>query len=127
MMHNFSSTKIKDEVNIMKRLVLFVVVAVLLCSCSAINRNNQNIVNLKVSMTQDEVVQIMGTPAVSESYEAVGGERVAILYYRTEKKATTVVSVKDECTPIVFINGKLIGWGDRLLTTNINMLRAKTK
>lgn len=111
----------------MKRLVLFVVVAAFLCSCSAINRNNSNIVNLKVSMTQDEVVTIMGTPTASESYEAVGGERVGILYYRTEEKTTTVISAKDECTPVVFVNGKLIGWGDRLLTTNINMLRAKTK
>lgn len=83
--------------------------------------------NLKQSMTQDEVVKIMGTPTASESYEAVGGERVSILYYRTEEKSTTVMTVKDECTPIVFINGKLTGWGDRLLTSNINMLRAKTK
>lgn len=111
----------------MKRLVLFVAAAVLLCSCSAINRNNENIMNLKVSMTQDEVVRAMGIPAASESYEAVGGERVNILYYRTEEKPTTVTSVKDECTPFVFINGKLTGWGDRLLTANINMLKVKTK
>jgi predicted secreted protein len=111
----------------MKRLVLFVAVVALLCSCSAINRNNRNIVNLKVSMTQDEVVTIMGTPQSSESYEAVGGERIAILYYQTEEKSTTVISAKDECTPLVFVNGKLTGWGDRLITSNINMLRAKTK
>jgi hypothetical protein len=111
----------------MKRLVLFVAVAALLCSCSAIKRNNENIVNLKVSMTQEEVVKVMGTPAVSESYEAVGGERVNILYYRTEDKPVAATTIKDECTPIVFINGKLAGWGERLLASNINTLRIKNK
>jgi hypothetical protein len=111
----------------MKRLALFVVVAVLICSCSAINRNNENIMNLKVSMTQDEVLKTMGTPAASESYEAVGGERVSILYYRTEEKLTAITTVKDECTPIVFINGKLAGWGEKMLASNINLLRVKTK
>lgn len=111
----------------MKRLVLFALVATLLFACSAINRNNGNIMNLRISMTQDEVVKIMGIPTASESYEAVGGERVSILYYRTEDKSTTATTVKDECTPFVFINGKLTGWGDRLLTSNINMLRTKVK
>jgi hypothetical protein len=111
----------------MKRLVLFVVVAALLCSCSAIKRNNENIVKLKVSMTQDEVVKAMGTPAASESYEAVGGERINILYYQTEEKPLTVTSIKDECTPIVFINDKLTGWGEKFILTNINSLKIKTK
>jgi hypothetical protein len=52
---------------------------------------------------------------------------VSILYYRTEDRSTTATTVKDECTPFVFINGKLTGWGDRLLTSNINMLRTKVK
>jgi len=111
----------------MKRLVLFVAAAVLFCSCSAINRNNENLVNLKVSMTQDDVVKIMGTPTASESYEATGGERLSILYYRTEEKQMTLTTVKEECTPVVFINGKLVGWGDRLVASTINTLRVKTK
>jgi hypothetical protein len=89
--------------------------------------NNKNIINLKSGASQEEVVKIMGTPAASESYVAAGGERVSILYYRTEEKKTTVVTAKEECTPIVFINGKLEGWGDRLLVSNINMLKVKTK
>jgi hypothetical protein len=111
----------------MKRLVLCVVVAAFLCSCSAVNKNNENMMSLKLSMTQDEVVKAMGIPAASESYEAVGGERVSILYYRTGEKLTAATSIKDECTPVVFINGKLIGWGDRLLVSNVNMLKVKTK
>jgi len=111
----------------MKRLVLFAALVALLFSCTAINKNNENILNLKISMTQDEVVKILGTPAASESYEAVGGERISILYYRTGEKLTAATSIKDECTPVVFINGRLTGWGDRLLAANINVLRVKTK
>jgi glutaredoxin len=69
----------------------------------------------------------MGTPAASESYEAVGGERVAILYYQTEERNVSVLSVKEECTPVVFVNGKLVGWGDRLTASTINLYKVKSK
>jgi hypothetical protein len=113
----------------MKKVIVFVVMCVLLCSCasSAILKTNANLMKLNTGMSQDEAVTIMGTPTLSERYEAADGNQVSILYYRTERKKTTVLSAKDECTPVVFMNGKLVGWGDRLTAADINLLKVKTK
>ncbi len=112
----------------MRKIAAAVLVLFLFCSCTpAIVKNNANLMKLKVGMAQDEVATIMGVPVLSESYEASGGERVTILYYRTEEKKTTVLSAKDECTPVVFVNGKLAGWGDRLTVSDIHLLKVKSR
>jgi hypothetical protein len=38
-----------------------------------------------------------------------------------------VLSAKEECTPVVFVNGKLTGWGDRLTVSDIHLLKVKSK
>jgi len=113
----------------MKKIIVFVAMCVLLCSCasSAIHKTNANLMRLKTGMSQDEAMTIMGPPTLSERYDAADGNQVSILYYRTERKKTTVLSAKDECTPVVFMNGKLVGWGDRLTAADINLLKVKTK
>ena len=35
-----------------------------------------------------------------------------VLYYRTQKTMGDGITTKDECTPLVFRNGNLVGWGD---------------
>jgi hypothetical protein len=35
-----------------------------------------------------------------------------VLFYRTHRRDGDGVTTKDECTPLVFKNGLLIGWGD---------------
>ncbi len=112
----------------MRKIFVAVLVLFFFCSCtSAIVKNNANLMRLKAGMAQDEVSTIMGVPALSESYEASAGERIAILYYQTEERKTTVLSAKDECTPVVFVNGKLTGWGDRLMASEIHLLKVKAK
>jgi len=112
----------------MKKLFVILISLSLLAACGApIRKNNENLMALTVGMEQSEVVKTMGTPAASESYEAVGGERVSVLYYQTEVRNVTILSVMDECTTKDFINGKLVGWGDRLTTSTINMHKVKTK
>jgi len=110
-----------------KLLAIFICLPLLFACGTSIRKNNENLMGLQVGMVQADVVKIMGTPAASESYEAVGGERVGILYYQTEERNVTVLSAKEECTPLVFINGKLVGWGDRLTASTINMYKVKTK
>jgi hypothetical protein len=113
----------------MKKVIVFIAMCVLFCSCasSAILKTNANLMKLKTGMAQDEAVTIMGAPTLSERYDAADGNQVSILYYRTERKETTVLSAKDECTPVVFTNGKLVGWGDRLTAADINLLKVKAK
>ncbi len=112
----------------MRKALAILVVLLLLAGCGAsIRKNNENLMMLKVGMPQTEAVKIMGPPTLSESYEATGGERVGILYYQTETKNVTVLSVKEECTPVVFIDGKLVGWGDRLTASTINTHKVRAK
>lgn len=111
----------------MKKIILSIAIAMLICSCSSIVKNNENLMTLKTGMTQDEVYELMGVPSLSELYEAADDNIVSILYYRTKEEKTTVLSAKDECTPVVFVNNQLVGWGDRLMASSINQLKVKTK
>ncbi|ABW67857.1 DUF3192 domain-containing protein [Desulfosudis oleivorans] len=112
----------------MKKILILIAIAILLCSCTpALVKTNSNLITLKPGMAQDDVTAVMGVPVLSELYEAADGKMVSILYYRTEEKKTTVLSAKEECTPVVFINGKLVGWGDRLTASGINLLKVKTR
>ncbi|WP_010178580.1 DUF3192 domain-containing protein [Glaciecola sp. HTCC2999] len=38
-----------------------------------------------------------------------------VLYYRTHRQNGDGVTTKDECTPLVFLNNELVGWGDNYL------------
>jgi hypothetical protein len=112
----------------MRKIIVFVAVLVLTCACTpAFVKTSSDLMRLKGGMAQEEVTAIMGVPTLSELYESADGGWISILYYRTEQKQTTLLSAKDECTPVVFVNGKLVGWGERLMASNINLLKVKTK
>jgi hypothetical protein len=40
------------------------------------------------------------------------GDAVQVLYYRTQRVDDDGVTTKDECTPLVFVNNELVGWGE---------------
>ena len=114
----------------MKKMAVLVLVLsiIFLCSCGmAIKKNNENLINLKIGMTTEDVIAQMRVPVASESYESAGGDRITILYYKTEEKETAKMSIKEECTPVVFVDGRLEGWGDRILISEINTLKVKMK
>ncbi len=107
----------------MKKVLASVIIMVFVCSCTpALVKINANLMDLEPGMTKDEVTTIMGVPTLSELYETVDGDLVSILYYRTHKQESTLLSIKDVCTPVVFVDGQLVGWGDRLTTSGLNLL-----
>ena len=75
-------------------------------------RNRKNLMKLELEMTKNKVVQIMGTPTLNEAYKTGDEGELVILFYYTNRKWADGNFTKDECIPIVFKNGKLIGWGD---------------
>ncbi len=68
--------------------------------------NNANLVKLKEGMTKDDVVEIMGDPLENEAYN-----KKDLWFYYTGAKWSDGNRTSDECTPLVFENDKLVGWG----------------
>jgi len=70
-------------------------------------RNKENSRNLRVGMTKEEVLGIMGEPIRDEKFCEPD-----IWYYYIEMVWGDGLVTEDECLPLIFDNGKLIGWGN---------------
>jgi len=84
-------------------------------------RNRDNLMNLELGMTKDQVIQVMGKPDLNEAYQGAKGSSLVILFYYTNRKWADDNVTKDECTPIVLENGKLIGWGDEFYQSKLKV------
>ena len=73
--------------------------------------NRRHISKLETDMTLESISNRMGLADFDESYQRETDD-YRVLYYRTQRLADDGVTTKDECTPLVFRNGRLIGWGD---------------
>ena len=72
-----------------------------------IKRNKENSRKLRVGMTKEEVLAIMGEPINDEKFCEPD-----IWYYYNEMVWGDGLVTEDECLPLIFENGKLIGWGN---------------
>lgn len=76
-------------------------------------KNRDSLTKLSLGMTLDQVQVIMGTSDFSEAFvNQADKEQVKVLFYRTQWAKGDGKTTKDECTPIVFKNSELVGWGD---------------
>ncbi|MDO6565465.1 DUF3192 domain-containing protein [Alteromonas sp. 1_MG-2023] len=73
--------------------------------------NRKHISNLEVGTSYERVLSKMGVADFNELYEKQDGT-YRVLFYRTQKTMADGITTKDECTPIVFKNSDLVGWGD---------------
>jgi hypothetical protein len=119
---------------IMRKAVVFTVLFVLAAGCtSSLDRvraaNRRNLLKLSVGMPKEQALVIMGhesgggrfgEPTVNSPYKSEilpsGDKTFEVLYYYTDVKsviytANPATIADDELTPLVFENGKLIGWG----------------
>jgi hypothetical protein len=55
----------------------------------------------------------MGIADFNEFY-IKGEDTYQVLYYRTQHIDGDGVTTKDECTPLVFKNSALLGWGETI-------------
>lgn len=96
----------------MRRLLIYIAffaVGLALVSCLSPEAilNLENVAKLKEGMTKDEVLSIMGKPLEKEIYN-----KPDVWFYYTESKWSDGNSTSDECTPLVFEGGKLVGIGE---------------
>jgi hypothetical protein len=129
-----SSADISMKGVIMRKAAVVCVVFVLVAGCtSSLDRvrtaNRRNLLKLSVGMTKEQVLATMGhksgggwfgEPKVNSPYKSEilpGKDRTfEVLYYYTDVKSAIYIAnpatvTDDELTPLVFDNGKLIGWG----------------
>ncbi len=99
------------ERNNMKLLTLLsaFVLIVLLGGCGwfEASRNIKHSRELRIGMTKQEVVAVMGEPVQNETYT-----KPDVWYYYTNPNWFDGLATEDECMPLVFKDGKLIGWGN---------------
>ena len=74
-------------------------------------KNRKQIARLETNTDISTIKQRMGIPDFNELHSRDNDE-YQVLYYRTHRRDGDGVTTKDECTPLVFKNGVLIGWGD---------------
>lgn len=98
----------------MKKLVFTFFVAVLFstlggCSLWPYNearRNIENSRNLRIGMTKTEVLDVMGEPEKNQRYNTPDR-----WFYYVKPEWHDFQVTEDECLPLIFENGRLIGWG----------------
>ena len=74
-------------------------------------KNRRKISNLALDMSITNVKDSLGVPDFNELHQK-SDDKIQVLYYRTQRKEGDGITTKDECTPLVFKNGVLVGWGD---------------
>ena len=78
--------------------------------------NRKIISELVIGAERSNVLTRMGTPSFSEAF-VKDDDQFNILFYRTHHTDSDGETTKDETTPLVFENDKLIGWGDDILSS----------
>ncbi len=74
--------------------------------------NRENLLMLELGMTPREVLMVMGDPNLNEAYVLDEDRSLKVFFYYTNRMAADGNETKDEMTPVVFENGRLVGWGE---------------
>ena len=78
-----------------------------------IQQFNQSYINqLALGVDSASVRKSLGAPAFVELFKK-NAEEVEVLFYRTQHEHSDGETSKDECTPLVFKQGTLVGLGDK--------------
>ncbi|MBV1908230.1 MAG: DUF3192 domain-containing protein [Kangiellaceae bacterium] len=78
-------------------------------------RDNLSTINqLEINDSRSSVVEQLGAPDFSEAFER-NGDSYRVLFYRTQHRHSDGETTKDETTPLVFRDNKLVGWGNDAL------------
>lgn len=73
--------------------------------------NRKTIASLAPGMSMQEVTARLGGPDFSELYKQ-DQQDIQVFFYRTHRHHGDGTTSKDECTPLVFKQAQLVGWGE---------------
>lgn len=90
---------------------------------SKILRNNNNLMAMKIGMTEEQALQHMGQPERSEGYKCGSA-----WLYRTAMTSGIYGIADSDFTPVVFDeNGKLVGWGRNFFAEYVKRYEIRVK
>ena len=82
-----------------------------------VEADNRDIIStLSLGSDVEQIREILGSPQYSESFDGKDGQYL-VLRYRTQHRHSDGETSLDETTPLVFRDGRLIGWGETALST----------
>jgi hypothetical protein len=70
-----------------------------------------NKLSIDNDVQKNYIIDSLGSPDITEAKQ-VEGSTLQVMFYRTNHKKSDGITTKDECTPLLFKNGRLIAWGD---------------
>lgn len=73
--------------------------------------NSKQIGRLDLGIAKGDVITLLGSPDISEAKATHDGQELLVLFYRTHHVKSDGITTRDECTPLLFKNDKLIAWG----------------
>tara|TARA_R110002110_G_scaffold221762_2_gene435869 strand:- start:34 stop:402 length:369 start_codon:yes stop_codon:yes gene_type:complete len=73
-------------------------------------RNDRYISNISLGASMASIEAELGKPDYRDSFQR-NGDVYQVLYYRTRHKHSDGETTRDETTPLVFIDGSLVGYG----------------
>ncbi|MGL6123499.1 MAG: DUF3192 domain-containing protein [Shewanella sp.] len=73
--------------------------------------NSQKLNDLNLGQDISEVKTLFGKADFSEA-KSLKDAQLQILFYRTHHNKSDSITTKDECTPLMFKDNKLVAWGD---------------
>lgn len=80
-------------------------------------KENRNIISqLELNETRQSILEQLGAPDFSEAFSK-GDDSYRVLFYRTQHEHSDGDTTKDETTPLIFRNDRLIGWGQDALNS----------
>lgn len=80
--------------------------------------NRKYISRLELGENKESVMRLLGPPDISEAHDFTEGE-LLILFYRTQHVRSDGMTTKDETTPLLFRNDKLLAWGESAYVRHI--------
>jgi hypothetical protein len=81
--------------------------------------NLQQLSHIKLGQTLDEIVTLMGEADFVEA-KTFDGKTLQIMFYRTHHIKGDGITTKDECTPLLFDDEKLIAFGQDTFEQYVN-------
>ncbi|WP_416305691.1 DUF3192 domain-containing protein [Neptunicella sp. SCSIO 80796] len=81
--------------------------------------NKVQISQLEAGMTKESIIELMGSPDISEA-KKITDRTLQVMFYRTERKKSDGITTQDECVPLLFENNQLIAWGNDTYAQYLN-------
>ncbi|WP_298440517.1 DUF3192 domain-containing protein [uncultured Ferrimonas sp.] len=82
--------------------------------------NRQQLEKINVGMSLETVFALMGTADFNELHQQ-DDRIVQVLFFRTQHRESDGETSKDECTPVVLVDGQVAGWGQTALGKAIQL------